>query len=344
MESRAVTRDDVAKVAGVSPATVSHVVNNGPRQVSKETRQKVLSAIKALDYRPNAIARNLRMQKTNSIGLIIPDNKNTFFSEIALGVEQVAFDSGYIVFLGHSAYRHDRELSYINMFISQQAAGVIWIPGSEDPTAARNLENFNIPYFLLDRVIQGVDAPSITVDNFHAALWAVQHLIELGHQRIAFIKRPTDLSHSIDRLNGYMEALNQAGISFNASYVVPGGFLLKDGYEAGQKILALSPRPTAIIGYNDLNAIGAMKAVQVAGLRVPEDVSVVGIDDIAQSEYSCPSMTSVRIPEYKMGSLSAELLIQLINKKLPEEKRNTCLQGELIVRDSTAPPPPSSSD
>ncbi|HOH20623.1 MAG TPA: LacI family DNA-binding transcriptional regulator [Anaerolineaceae bacterium] len=335
---RTITRDDVAREAGVSPATVSYVINNGPRPVTDETREKVLAAINKLGYQPNALARNLRMQKTNSIGLIIPDNKNTFFSDNALGVEQIAFDNGYNVIMCHSAYRLDRELAYIHMLISHQAAGVIWIPCSEDSAGAKLLESFHIPFVLLDRVIQGVTSPSIKADNFKAAYLATNHLVQLGHRRIGFIKRPVDLNHSIARLNGYKQALQDANIPFDPDLVVPGGFLFQDGSVAGRQLLSMASPPTAITAYNDMNTIGAMHAAQEMGIRIPEDLSFAGIDDIAQSEYCFPPLTTVRIPTFEMGKMSANLLIALIREELPEDQKHHCLDVELIVRESTAPP------
>ena len=338
MVRRSITRDDVARKAGVSPATVSYVINNGPRSVADETRAKVVQAIKDLGYQPNALARNLRMQKTNSLGLIIPDNKNTFFAEVTLGVEQVAFDNKFNVIICHSAYRLERELAYIQMVISHQVAGVIWIPCTEEATAARQLENFHTPFVLLDRIVSNVESPSITVDNFQAGFQITQHLTSLGHKRIGYIGRPADLSHSIERFNGYRTALEQANIPFDPSLVVRGGFQHEDGSVACKRLLSLHSPPTCIVAYNDMNAIGAMHTAQELGLRVPDDLSFGGIDDISIAAYSFPALTTVEVPKFEMGALSAKLLIALIHEELPEEQRHTCLDVHLKVRSSTSVP------
>jgi len=338
MVKRTMTRDDVARNAGVSPATVSYVINNGPRNVANETREKVLQAIKELGYQPNALARNLRMQKSNSLGLIIPDNKNTFFAEVALGVEQVAFENNLNVIMCHSAYRLDREIAYIQMLISHQVAGVIWIPCTEEAIAAKQLKMFHKPFVLVDRIVKNLKSPSITVDNFQAGLLITQHLVNLGHKKIGYIDRPVDLSNSIERFRGYRTALKHANIPFDPSLVVRGGFRHEDGSTACKILLSLQCPPTCIIAYNDMNAIGAMNAAQELGLRVPDDISFGGIDDISHAEFSFPALTTVAVPKFEMGALSTKLLIALINDELPEDQWNNCLGVHLKIRSSTSVP------
>ncbi len=338
MVGKTLTRNDVARKAGVSPATVSYIINDGPRHVADSTREKVLQAIKELGYQPNAVARSLRMQKSNIIGLIIPDNKNTFFAEVALGVEQVAFENNFNVIMCHSAYKQEREMAYVDMLISHQVAGVIWIPCSQDVRAAQELKRFHKPFVLVDRVISNVNSPSIVVDNFQAGFQVTQHLVSLGHQKIGYIDRSVDMSNNMDRLRGYRAALEEANVKFDPNLVTRGGFRHEDGYAACKRLLSIQDPPTAIIAYNDMNAIGVMDAAHELGLRVPQDLSVAGIDNLAFSKYSFPPLTTVDIPKFEMGIASTKLLIELIKGDSQSEQIITCCTVHLKVRSSTSVP------
>jgi len=334
-----VTSGDVAKLAGVSRATVSYVVNNGPRPVSPETKKRVLDAIQQLGYQPNAVARNLRLQRTSTLGLIVPDTHNPYFSEVERGVERVAFENGYTVFLCHSGYNLDHELQYVNLLHSQRVAGVIWIPGTADSTPYHKLKEYGIRTIVIDRLVPDENVPVLMGDNFHGGFVATKHLIDLGHRRIGYIRRPVDLSHSRGRFEGYQAALSEHGIPLANELVAKGGFVLEDGYRAIRELLALPEPPTAVFAYNDMMAIGALRALHEAGLRVPEDFSLVGFDDIAQASFTCPSLTTVDLPKYEMGQRGADLLITLIEKRKTTSKPLKPLEVKLIIRESTGPVP-----
>ena len=333
----AVTSEDVAHLAGVSRATVSYVVNNGPRPVAHETRQRVLQAIQKLGYQPNAVARNLRMQRSSTLGLIVPDTHNPYFSEVARGIERIAFEHGYTVFLCHSGSDLACEIKYIDMLHAQRVAGIIWIPGTADFTPYQRLSGYGIRTVIIDRLVSNDKVPAVTADNYHGGILATKHLLDLGHRRIGYISRPVDLSHSKGRFQGFQAALQQAGIGYDPDLVVKGGFMLEDGKRAVQQLLALDEPPTAIFAYNDIMAIGALRALHEHGLRVPEDFSLVGFDDIAQASFTCPALTTVYLPKYEMGQLGAELLISLIEKKKPDASVLAPLDVELVVRESTGP-------
>ena len=175
-----VTRDDVARHAGVSPSTVSYVINNGPRSVSEETKARVLKAIKDLGYRPNAVARNLRRQRTSSLGLIIPDIINPYFAQVAQGIEAVAFERDFTVVFCHTKYSRKQELKYLDHLYVERAAGVLWIPATADPEPARRLKEYGLPVVMMDRVLEGVQIPSVVADNFRGGFLATEHLISLG--------------------------------------------------------------------------------------------------------------------------------------------------------------------
>jgi DNA-binding LacI/PurR family transcriptional regulator len=333
----AVTSEDVAQLAGVSRATVSYVVNNGPRPVAHETRQRVLQAIQKLGYQPNAVARNLRMQRSSTLGLIVPDTHNPYFSEVARGIERIAFERGYTVFLCHSGSDLASEIKYIDMLHAQRVAGIIWIPGTADFTPYQRLSGYGINTVIIDRLVPNDKVPAVTADNLRGGILATEHLIDLGHRRIGYISRPVDLSHSKGRFQGYQDALQQAGIAFDPDLVVKGGFVLEDGRQAVNHLLALPEPPTAVFAYNDIMAIGALRALHENGLRVPDDFSLVGFDDIAQASFTCPSLTTVYLPKYEMGQRGAELLIALIEKKKPDARVLRPLDVELVVRESTGP-------
>jgi LacI family transcriptional regulator len=332
---RLVTRDEVAKQAGVSPATVSYVVNNGPRPVSPETQQKVLAAIQELGYKPNAVARSLRLQKTNTIGLILPDTHNPFFAEVVRGVEKVALERGFSVILCHSDYSLSQEIHYVNVLQSERVAGVLWFPATDDPSPAILLAEYEIPLVILDRVVPGLQALSIVADNFRGGYLAVEHLIQNGHRRIGCIARPSELSHSQERVRGYRAALLDHGLPIEPELIIRGGFRMEDGRLATHRLLELDPAPSAIFTYNDFMAIGALRAAHERGLSVPRDVSIVGFDDIPQAAYTVPALTTVQQSKLEMGCRGAESLLELSFGKEPGAFDQTPLEVQLIVREST---------
>jgi LacI family transcriptional regulator len=336
-QKRSVSRNDVARLAGVSSATVSYVINDGPRSVSAATRTKVLEAVEALGYQPNAIARNLRRQQSSTLGLIIPDTLNPYFAEVARGVEAVAFEHGYIVVLCHSHYSSEKENRYGDVLRTERVAGVIWIPASEDYEPASKFIDYQVPLVLLDRVLEHNEVPSVIADNFGGGLLATEYLISLGHRRIGFVRRLPPLMHSNERARGYRVALEKHGIPFDESLIVPGGYAFENGRIAGHALLERDAPPTAVFAYNDVMAIGVLRAAHECGLRVPEDLSVVGFDDIPDAAFTFPPLTTVRQPKLEMGRAGAEMLINLINRQEPPKEKRLTFDVHLIERSSTAP-------
>ncbi len=327
-------RDDVARLAGVSSATVSYVINNGPRPVSAETRARVLDAIQRLGYRPNAVARNLRRQRTSTLGLILPDAQNPFFAQVAEGIQRVALEHGYILIQCHSDFSEERELQFVETLYVERTAGVLWFPTSGNAEPARQLAKYQVPLVLIDRLTPGLAAPYVVTDNFRGGFLATQHLIECGHTRIGCIARPSDLSHSQQRIRGYLKALEDHALAIDESLIVRSGYRPEAGRLAALELIQHSPRPTAIFAYNDFMAIGALRAAYEQGLRVPEDLAVVGFDDIPQAAMACPSLTSVSPPKSELGERAAQMLIELIDGKTPD-RTEIVLDVELIVREST---------
>lgn len=334
---RPITRNDVARLAGVSTATVSYVINDGPRRVSPETRAKVLEAISRLGYRPNKVAQNLRRQKTSMIGLIIPDTANPYFSEVSRGVEQVAFENGCTVVLCHSDYEVDRELKYVEILLAERCAGVLWIPASESKQAGEAFVKYGMPLIILDRVPEGLDAPRVVVDNFRGGYIATDYLIGLGHQRIGFISRPETSHHSQERLRGYLAALRDANIEVDKSLIVEAHtFRLDGGRRAAEVLLSHPEPPTAIFAYTDVMALGALRGIYEMGFKIPDDISLVGFDGTEQAAFACPSLTTVHQPKMEMGCKGAELLLSLIKNGERVVDSPKPLDVELIIRESTA--------
>jgi LacI family transcriptional regulator len=334
-----VTRNDVARLAGVSPATVSYVVNNGPRPVSPETRAKVVKVIEETGYQPSAVARNLRMQRTCTIGLILPDIQNPYFSEVMRGIEWVAFEKDYTVLLCHSGYDLKRELQYVDILQMQRVAGVIWIPATANFEPYEKLVYYGVPTVVLDRHIPDQEFPAIVADNFRGGYLASEHLIKLGHQRIGAIARPVELSHSQDRVQGYLQALMDHGLPVDRELIAPGGYRLENGLKAFNKLIGLKKPPTAIFAYNDIMAIGALRAAHQYGLKVPGDFSIAGFDDIPEASFTCPSLTTVSQEKFTMGQKGMELLLDYIEGDETLPHPYPLLEVKLIVRESTGEAP-----
>ena len=326
------TIKDVAQKAGVSIATVSHIINH-TRFVSDELSGRVRSVIDELGYEPHAVARSLRGQKTHMIGLILPDNTNPFFAEVARGVEDACFIAGYSVILCNSDNSLEKEVSYLQLLENKGVDGIAFVSIGEDDDAVEVLAKQKPPHVLIDRVIPGVDIDSVLVDNRGGARQAVATLIEHGHQNIGFISGPRDLSSSIERERGYREALEQAGLSPNEGLIIEGDFGLPGGEIAARSLLTQDPRPTALFVANDIMAIGTMNMARKLGLIIPKDLSVFGFDDIAMASCVSPALSTVAQPKYQIGQRTAEILLRRIEYP-GETTRSESLSTHLVLRES----------
>lgn len=325
---------DVAKRAGVSVATVSHVINE-TRFVSEELKQRVLKAIEELDYQPDAVARSLRRKETRTIGLIVPDNSNPFFAEVARGIEDVGFEQGYSVILCNSDWNLEKELTYLDTLIAKRVDGIVFIAATTQVEHVKSLVENRTPVVVAERKMPEIEVDSVLVDNFQGGYEATKHLLDLGHRRIGCISGPWDLTPSAERVTGYKLALNRHELRAEEDLIVRGDYLFESGEMAVRTLLELSAPPTAIFACNDLMAIGAMKAILEQGLRVPEDISIVGFDDIALASYLNPPLTTIAQPKYELGRMAAQLVIQRITSSGSREKREIVLESRLVVRGST---------
>ena len=340
LAKRRITRTEVAKRARVSVATVSYVVNNGPRPVAEATRKRVLRTIKALGYRPSGVAQSLRLQRTRTIGLIVPDTANPFFASLAKGVDDAVFACGYSLLLCHSGYVAAREQAYVELLLAREVDGVLYVQGAPDATALHRLLQCGVPTVAVDREIPDVALDRVVVDNFGGSVQATKYLIGLGHRRIGCIARHLPLSNAAERIRGYQETLMDAGLPINPAYLVSGGPGYEEGRRAMTEILRMRPRPTAVLAYPDVVAIGAIRAAHDLGLRVPEDVSVVGFDDIPLSAFIRPRLTTVAVGIWEMGQRAATVLLDKVQGEVEGlPSRRLVLPATLVIRESTGGPP-----
>lgn len=336
MTSKRVTHKDVAERAGVSVATVSYVLNNGPRPVAPETRLKVEEAIAELGYYPNELARSLRLQQSSTIGLILPNIMNPVFAEIAHELESVCRREGFLLLLCNSDRQHDREEHFIQILRAKQVDGVVITPHDDPVALIQPLVQARIPVVVLEHDLPGVHC--IVMDEQQGGRIATQHLIDLGHQRIALLRRTPSSALSRERFIGYRQALVAAGIAFDPRLVLECAAGQTAGAQAMQQLLALAEPPTAVFTHNDVLAMGALYAIRQAGLRAPDDISVVGYDDISSAAYFSPSLTTVRSPKAELGALAGRTILDLVRHKSDMPPQTVTLPVELVVRASTAPP------
>lgn len=301
----------MAKRAGVAVSTVSRVLNRSG-YVSPGTRKKVLEAVKEMNYEPNQVARSLVGKDSKTIGLILPDIMNPFFPALARGVEDAARRYGFAVILGNTDNEAKHQEAYLRTMQQKQVDGIIITGTNVCDRMVQQLLQQGMKILLIDRPMQVEGVDLVACDNIAGALKATTCLLELGHRNISFISGPLALGPAKDRLEGYRRALHTYGIPFRNEYVAEGDFRYERGYEAMQELLTLPELPTAVFASNDLMAIGAIKAIEKAGLQVPGDISVVGYDDIMLASLFKPALTTVIQPCYRMGAAAAELLIKRI--------------------------------
>lgn len=327
---------DVARLAGVSVATVSYVLN-GTRPVSPERRQRVLEAIEALGYRPNRVARSLRARRTNTIGLIVSNIVSPFYTEIARAVEDVARRHGYSVILCNSDDDPAKEREYVDLLLGRQVDGLLVAPAPNDQAALAEVVDTGAPLVLVNRRPAGVDAPSVTMASGPATHELVRHLIEHGHRRIGVISGVPGSPSSQDRLEAYAHALREAGIEPDPRLVRHGHAQYEGGMAAARELLQEPDPPTAICSLGTSMTLGALVAIRQMGLRVPEDVALVGYTDTPWYQVTDPPLTAVAQPVRRLGELAIDLLLRSIGGEVPEP-RHIALPCEVVVRRSCGCP------
>lgn len=323
---------DVSKIAGVSVATVSRTISK-PDKVSAKTRKIVEAAIRETNYKPDILARNFRTRKSSTIVVLVPDIANPFFSRVIRGIEQTAQGLGYAVLLGDTQGDRTREITYANMVRTSQADGIIQL---DSHIPFENENGTYVPIVNICDCVRGTDIPTIEIDNALAAKKMTEYLISLGHKKIAIITGPLSATITQDRLRGYKKALKEAEIDFVPENINVGDYSLLSGTLACHELMRNTHPPSAIFCMNDEMAIGAITQLKKMGLRVPEDISVAGFDDISFAEYYDPPLTTISQPAEEFGSKAMQTLYNIINQNHLIEK-NTFLDFELIIRKSTGP-------
>ena len=325
-----VKMSDVAKLAKVAPATVSRVLS-GTSYASEETRQKVLDAIKILDYKPNRLAGNLRKMSSQTIMGVLPDITNPFFAKIVQGIQHVAQLEGYHVLLGDTENSLPQEQKYLNLARERVVDGLILMTAripKEDVLAMSEI----VPIVLACEYYDDSSIPSVAIDNVSAAREMTEHLLRLGRKKIGFITGPDSIIKR-DRLRGYQEALGKHGITVDSDLIEAGDFSIESGYAAAARLLMNKEKLTAICAAGDQMAAGAIKAIQARNLRVPEDIAVTGFGNISLCTVMQPELTTIAQPTYDMGQEAMKILYRLLAGEDVKE-RNVVLPYELIIRQS----------
>ncbi len=329
----------IAERARVSIGTVSHVINESAG-VRPKLRERVLEAIRSMGYQPSALAQGLRKNRTNILGMVIPDITNPFFPGVVRGVEDVAYKRSMRVILCNADNDPAKEASYVRELRSYHIAGLLIIPaaGADIAGHLRAYTSASVPAVCIDRVPLGWKGDAVLVANADGAALATRHLIEMGHRHLAVIAGPLKLTNAEERLNGFMSALKEAHIKIDPEFVQEAQFNTESGYRAALRLLRMLPRPTAILACNDLMAFGALQAARELKLRCPEDISIAGFDSLEFTKFTDPALTSVYQPGYQLGATAARLLLQRMDgmRSAPEQ---ILLPTELMKRSSVARPP-----
>ncbi len=327
-----VTLHELAKATGCSVSTVSRALNNSAHPVSSVTKEHILTIANQMGYRPNMTARGLKMDRTSTIGLIVYNIASPFTPVLIRGIQEYLRQHDYFSIIISTDWDSDLESEAVHQLISRSIDGVIFVELWRDEFN-KPLDVANKPYVFVYRLFNGSYANSVIPDDRHGARLAVEHLVKLGHRRISFINGPHEWDASKDRLAGYQDALAQSGIPYDPSSVEEGTWEVQSGYSAAKKFLVLPNVPTAIFAANDFMALGAIYAIQDAGLNVPKDIAVVGYDDRDFASFSKPTITTVCPPSFEMGKLAAQLIVDQLENQI-EIKDPIRVQSKLIIRES----------
>jgi LacI family transcriptional regulator len=329
------TIHDVARAAGVSSATVSHVINNS-RFVTPQTRQRVEAAIEQLRYRRDGIARSLRRARTSTIGVIISDITNPFFSDLVRGIEDSIYgrEGGYNIILCDTDEHSERERMYLDVLQEKRVEGLIIVPAGGNESYIEELVLGGFPVVFADRFLEGVDADAVLVDNQDGSERLTQHLISFGHRRIAVLRASLAAVSVEERVLGYQRALVSAGISFDPRLVYSGGSTIEEAHQAGLRLLDEPDRPNAVFCASNFMTLGMIQALADRGLRCPHDVAVVGFDDFPWAAAFSPRLTVLAQPAYALGQEAVDLLFGRIEHSRIGRPVRRVLQGKLLIRDS----------
>jgi LacI family transcriptional regulator len=333
-----VTIKDVAREAGVSVGTASQALRTIPA-VREETRRRVVAVAQRLRYQPSALARGLVTRRTHSIGLLISDIANPFFIRAVRAVEDVAQENGYNVILCNTDEDPAKETQYLRVLMEKRVDGIILATTAGSLQAVRDVRWRRIPLVLFDRELPRVPTDTVKVDSVFGGRLATDHLLSLGHTRIAIIHGPVVRSTGAERLQGYLDALRTAGVRRDPVLIREGNFKQDSGRDLARQLLDVSPPPTALFCTNNLMTVGALQTLQERGVRIPSDLSLVGYDDMEWWTLTHPPLTTVGQPVYDLGREAMRLLLGQIGANRRQRPQRVILKPELLTRESCGPPP-----
>lgn len=326
------TIKDVAKLAGVSPATVSRVVNGLP-YVADDVRQRVQTAIRELDYHPNRVAQRLRAEKSHLVGVILSDIKNPFYTMALDGLEQVLSQQNLSVLVCNSNLNEKKENDFISLMLAEDVAGLIISPVNEQSGALTDAAKNGLPIVAIDRRMSSPKIDAVLADNQRGAYVAIQHFNRLGHQRIGIVSGPQHLTSGRERYVGFLQAMQEGGLTVDPALVKFGDYQVESGYALTREVLASAQLPIALFVANNLMTIGALNAIHELGYRIPDEVAVIGFDDLPWAISLNPPLTTVAQPALDIGKTAAELLVNRLAE--PQRlARTVVLETELRVRAS----------
>lgn len=340
MKFEAVTIKDIAKALGISTSTVSRALRDS-HEISPETKQLVLDCAEKLNYHPNPIALSLKERRSRSIGVVVAEIANNFFSQVINGIESIAYDRGYNVIISQTRESYDREVMDLQYLASRSVDGLLISLSTEtnDLNHLKSLHDKGLPIVFFDRITEEINTHKVIVDNFKGAYDATEHLIRNGHKRIGVLANSEFLSITHERVAGYKEALIRNGIKVDENYIQHcfyGGMIFEEIEDAVNKLFTLKNKPDAIFTSSDKLTTGCLKTLKRRGLKVPDDISVVGFSNSDIAELIDPPLTVVRQPAYEMGKAATELLLQLVESKRPvKEFEKRIMTPELQVRESS---------
>ncbi len=330
-----VTMEDIAKRADVSINTVSRALNDKP-DINDQTKEEILRIADELNYEPNRFAQGLRSSKTSTLGVIVADIMNPFFSALLKGVEKAAREEGYSIIVQDTDEKYENEQSAIQTTLAEQVDGLLITPVQTNQQTIIDLKQSGLPFVLLGRHFNDLDTHYVVTDDVAGAASAVKHLVDRGHDRIGIINGPTHISSSQERLRGYKQTMRERGLGVKEEFIFRNTVTMEEGYRTGKDLVSSSPKPSAVLCYSDFVAIGVIKAARDAGLRIPEDLAVVGYDDIFFSTCLEVPLTSVRIPKKKLGKKAFRVLQGIIDDgRDGQGLKQFKLGTELIERQTT---------
>lgn len=332
------TIKDLARKLGVSPSTVSRALHDHP-DISEATKKRVVAAAEKYHYQPNLIAQSLQKKSSSTIGVIVPEIRHHFFSTVISGIEEVAYEAGYIIMVCQSNETLSREIVNTQALVANRVAGLL-IAISTETTRHEHLESVlrhAVPLVQFDRVVEELDTSKVVIDDFRAAYEAVSHLAESGYRRIGHLAGQEGIALNRHRYEGYRAALRDHGLAFEEKFHVHGGYREEDGRAGAEKYLALDELPDAILAINDPVAVGAFSRFREAGVRIPDDVALVGFSDTPAAALIEPALTTVYQPAFEMGRTAAALLLEQFEAGPGFLPRTVTLDTELLVRGSSRP-------